>query len=345
MKILVTGGTGYIGSHTVVELLQKGHEVVILDNLNNSSIEALDGIEKITGIRPDFEQVDLCNYAALADFFNRHQTINAVIHFAALKAVGESVLQPLKYYHNNLISLLNILQGIAQYNLDLKGFVFSSSCTVYGNPDSLPVTEQAPIKEATSPYGSTKIMSEIILRDVVEHQKFNAISLRYFNPAGAHESALIGEFPLGMPNNLVPIITQTAIGKRKKMVEIYGNDYQTKDGTCIRDYIHVVDLAKAHVISIERLLNNETKSNFETFNIGTGKGYSVLELVHMFEKVSGLSLPYKIVDRRPGDIESMYADTNYSNTELGWKAERNLEQMIASSWNWEKKLATQKLDV
>lgn len=345
MKVLVTGGTGYIGSHTVVELLEKGHEVVIIDNLCNSALEILNGIKKITGIKPDIENIDLCDFKAVADFFLRHKNITAIIHFAAHKAVGESVILPLKYYHNNLLSLINTLQGAIDAKINLQGFVFSSSCTVYGNPDSLPVTEQAIIKEASSPYGNTKRICEEILQDVVKQTNFKAISLRYFNPAGAHDSAFIGELPIGSPNNLVPIITQTAIGKRKKVLEIYGNDYATSDGTCVRDYIHVVDLAKAHVVSIERLLNKKSKSNFETFNVGTGIGYTVLELMNMFEKISGVKLHYKIVSRRPGDIEAMYADTTYSNKELDWKAEKNLEEMIASSWNWEKKLAELKINV
>lgn len=339
MKILVTGGTGYIGSHTVVELLEKNFEVVIFDNLCNSSEEALNGIEKITGKKPAFEHVDLCDYQAVLAAFSKHKNIEAVIHFAAHKAVGESVELPLKYYQNNLLSLINILQVSLDATEQIKGIVFSSSCTVYGNPDELPVTEKAEIKTATSPYGNTKRICEEIIMDVVKQSKFKAISLRYFNPAGAHPSAHIGEFPLGSPNNLMPIITQTAIGKRKKGIDVFGDDYATPDGTCIRDYIHVVDLAKAHVISIERLLANKTKSNFETFNIGSGKGYSVLELITMFERVSGLKLDYKIVNRRPGDIESMYADTSYSNEELGWHAEKNLEDMVTSSWNWEQGLA------
>jgi UDP-glucose 4-epimerase len=342
MKVLVTGGTGYIGSHTVVELMQKGFEVLIADNLCNSTVDMIDGIEKIIGKRPLFEQIDLCNYESIYRLFERHKDVVAIIHFAAHKAVGESVLNPLKYYSNNLLSLTNTLQAALENKIQLKGFVFSSSCTVYGNPDELPVTENASVKQATSPYGNTKRICEDILQDVVRQCDFRSISLRYFNPAGAHESSLIGELPNGSPNNLVPIITQTAIGKRKMALEVYGNDYGTPDGTCIRDYIHVVDLAKAHVVSIERLVNKSTKAKFEVFNLGTGKGYSVLELIHLFEKISGLKLDYKVVSRRPGDIEAMYADTSYSNQELGWKAEKTLEDMIRSSWNWEKKLAAQK---
>ncbi len=343
MTILVTGGTGYIGSHTVVELLQKGFDVIVIDNLSNSTLEMLDGIEKISKKKPLFKNIDLCNAEDVLDFFHSHKNIDAIIHFAAYKAVGESVALPLKYYSNNLFSLVNVLQASIETQINLKGFVFSSSCTVYGNPDSLPVTENAVIKAPTSPYGNTKRICEEILKDTVSQAKFKAISLRYFNPVGAHQSALIGELPIGVPNNLVPIITQTAIGKRNKAVEIFGSDYSTPDGTCVRDYIHVVDLAMAHVVAIERILNEKTKSNFETFNIGTGVGYSVLEIVKMFEKISGLELNYKLSARRPGDIESMYADITLSATELGWKAQRDLEDMISTSWNWEKKLAVQKV--
>ncbi|MBL0047577.1 MAG: UDP-glucose 4-epimerase GalE [Bacteroidetes bacterium] len=341
MTVLVTGGTGYIGSHTVVELQQKGYEVIIIDNLSNSTLEMLDGIEKITGIKPLYINLDLCDAEGVSRFFETHKNISAIIHFAAFKAVGESVAFPLKYYSNNLLSLVNVLQGAMQAGVNLKGFVFSSSCTVYGSPDSLPVSEAAPLKPASSPYGNTKRICEEILQDTVNQANFKAISLRYFNPVGAHDSAIIGELPLGTPNNLVPIITQTAIGKRKKSVEIFGSDYATPDGTCVRDYIHVVDLAQAHVIAIERILNGKSKSNCEVFNIGTGIGYSVLEMVLLFEKISGLKLDYKMANRRPGDIESIYADVSLSSKELGWKAQRNLENMLATSWNWEKKLALQ----
>ena len=339
MTVLVTGGAGYIGSHTVVELIQKGHHVVIADNLSNSSISVLDGIEKICGIRPKFVQLDLCDTAAIPSCFQQNRDIDAIIHFAAYKAVGESVALPLKYYHNNIFSLINVLQLAEKEQLPLKAFVFSSSCTVYGNPDKLPVSEHAAVKEAASPYGNTKRICEEILRDYVAQAPLRAISLRYFNPAGAHPSAHIGELPLGAPNNLVPIITQTAIGKRQKPLEIYGNDYNTTDGTCIRDYIHVVDLAKAHVIALERLFNAKTKTDFEVFNIGTGIGYSVLEMVKMFEKVSGLKLNYQLSERRPGDVEAVFADVSLSSNELGWKAERDLEDMIATAWKWEKNLA------
>ena len=340
MKILVTGGTGYIGSHTVVELQQKGYDVIIIDNLYNSSLSVLDGIEKITGIKPYFANIDLCDADAVNSFFAKHTDIAAIVHFAAYKAVGESVANPLKYYHNNLLSLINILQAIPENQTALKGFVFSSSCTVYGQPDVLPVNEQAPVQMAESPYGNTKQIGEEIIRDVVKQENYKAISLRYFNPVGAHASAFIGEESLDAPTNLVPLITQIAIGKRKKELEVFGNDYLTSDGTCIRDFIHVSDVAKAHVVSIERLLNNHTKSNFEVFNLGTGTGISVLEVVNMFEKVAGQKLPHKIVARRPGDIEKIYADTQLSNKELNWKAEQNLESMISSAWNWEKKIAS-----
>jgi len=339
MTVLVTGGTGYIGSHTVVELQQKGHEVVIIDNLSNSTLAMLDGIEKISGIKPLFKQLDLCDGKALTAFFNEHKNIEAIIHFAAFKAVGESVALPLKYYHNNLLSLINVLQAAIDVQLPLKAFVFSSSCTVYGNPDKLPVSELAPVKEAASPYGNTKSICEEILRDTVLQNNFKAISLRYFNPAGAHPSGLIGELPLGAPNNLVPIITQTAIGKRTKALEIFGDDYSTADGTCIRDYIHVVDLAKAHVVALERLFADKSNNSFEVFNVGTGLGYSVLEMLRMFEKVSGLKLNYSLAPRRAGDVESVYADVQQSSEVLGWKAEKNLEDMISSAWKWEQNLA------
>ena len=342
MKVLVTGGAGYIGSHTVVELLKKNFSVVIADNLCNSSLMVLDGIQKITGKKPDFEQIDLCDITAVNKCLQKHRDISSVIHFAAHKAVGESVLDPLKYYHNNLLSLIHLLEAIAGNSIPIKGFVFSSSCTVYGNPTELPVSEKAEIQPATSPYGNTKRICEEILQDVVKKSDFKAISLRYFNPVGAHDSCCIGELPNGAPNNLVPIITQTAIGKRKQQLEIYGDDYNTHDGTCIRDYIHVTDLAKAHVNSIERLLKGEAQFQYENFNVGTGSGYSVLEIVNLFEKISGVKLNYKVVERRKGDIESMFADISNSKSVLGWKAEKNLDEMIASAWNWEKKIAEKK---
>ncbi len=335
-KILVTGGTGYIGSHTVVELQESGFDVVIVDNLSNSSIEVLDNIEKITGIKPAFEQFDLADKEKTDSFFSRNSDIEAIIHFAASKAVGESVEKPLLYYRNNLVSMMNVLE--CQIKYDVLNIVFSSSCTVYGQPDVLPVTEQTPRKDAESPYGNTKRVNEDILSDTAAaNLKLKTIALRYFNPVGAHKSALIGELPLGIPNNLVPFITQTAAGLRDEL-KVFGDDYNTPDGSAIRDYIHVVDLAKAHVVAINRLLSNKNKSNYEIFNLGTGNGYSVLEMVKGFEKVSGRKLNYKIVDRRAGDIEKIWADTTFANEELGWKAEKGLEDMLLSSWNWEKHL-------
>ena len=335
-KILVTGGTGYIGSHTVVELQQHGYEVIIVDDLSNSSIQVLDKIEKITGIRPEFEEFDLANEALTAGFFQRHLDLDGIIHFAAFKAVGESMVKPLDYYRNNLLSLINLLEGMK--TCGIQNMVFSSSCTVYGQPDELPVTEQAPIKPAWSPYGNTKQMCEDILRFTTMAHPIHAIALRYFNPTGAHPSALIGELPLGMPNNLVPFITQTAIGKRE-CLSVFGDDYDTPDGTAVRDYIHVVDLAKAHVIAVERMLNGKSKTDFEIFNLGTGDGYSVLEVIKAFERVSGEKLNYKIVARRPGDIEKVWADTTFANVELGWKAEQGINEMMDSAWKWEKALA------
>jgi UDP-glucose 4-epimerase len=333
-KVLVTGGTGYIGSHTVVELINDGYEVVIIDNLSNSRMGSLDGIEKITGKRPEFENIDLCDKGKLESVLKKHAGIDAIIHFAAYKAVGESVAQPLKYYHNNLVSLLNILELMPQYGIG--NFVFSSSCTVYGQPEHLPVTEKAPVQAATSPYGNTKQISEEIIHDTVAvSDKIKSIALRYFNPIGAHPSALIGELPVGVPSNLVPFITQTAIGVREQL-SVFGDDYNTPDGSCIRDYIHVVDLAKAHVIAVRRLIENKSGAKMEMFNLGTGKGVSVLELIHTFEKVAGVKLNYKIVDRRPGDTEQVWADTTYANNVLGWKAQSTLEDTLLSAWNWEK---------
>ena len=334
-KILVTGGTGYIGSHTVVELQQQGYEVVIVDNLSNSRIEVLDNIKKISGICPGFEQFDLSDCTVTADFFSRHPKLDGVIHFAAFKAVGESMTHPLMYYRNNLFSLINILEGMKVH--DIQNLVFSSSCTVYGQPDILPVTEQAPMKKAWSPYGNTKQMCEEILEFTVAASSIHAIALRYFNPIGAHESALIGELPIGTPNNLMPYITQTAIGIRE-CLNVFGGDYDTPDGTAIRDYIHVVDIAKAHVVAVERIIGNKGKSNLEVFNLGTGKGLSVLEVIRSFEKVTGLKLNYKIVDRRPGDVEKVWADTHFANAELGWKAGKSLDDMTRSAWEWEKRL-------
>lgn len=335
MKILVTGGTGYIGSHTVVELQNKGYEVIIVDNLSNSDAGIVDNIEKITGIRPEFEEFDLIDREKTADFFKRNNDIKGIIHFAAFKAVGESVQKPLMYYRNNLDSLVNILQGMIDN--DIPNFVFSSSCTVYGQPDELPVSEQAPIKKAESPYGNTKQISEEIITDTLKTSKLSAIALRYFNPIGAHDSTLIGELPLGVPNNLVPFITQTAIGIREQL-SVFGDDYDTPDGTAIRDYIHVVDLAKAHVIAVDRMVNSKMKQQMEIFNLGTGNGYSVLEVINSFEKVSGEKLNYKIVDRREGDITQVWANPDYSNDELGWKAEKGIDEMNLSAWKWEKAL-------
>lgn len=332
MKILVTGGTGFIGSHTVVELQNEGYEVVMVDNLSNSRAETVDFITQITGIKPKLEVFDLVDTKKTLDFFKRHNDIKGVIHFAALKAVGESVEKPLEYYRNNLDSLINILEGMKANNIE--NFVFSSSCTVYGQPDVLPVSESAPLKKAESPYGNTKQIAEDIILDTVKASSVKAIALRYFNPIGAHETALIGELPLGVPNNLVPFITQTAIGLRKQL-SVFGEDYNTPDGTAIRDYIHVVDLAKAHVISVNRMIGSKMKKDFEIFNLGTGNGYSVLQAIKSFEKVSGKKLNYKIVGRREGDIEQVWADPSFSNTELGWKAEKGLDEMMASAWKWE----------
>ena len=335
MRILVTGGTGYIGSHTVVELQKKGFDVIIVDALFNSRIDTLDGIEKITGIRPEFESFDLADQKLTDDFFARHKDIKGIIHFAAHKAVGESVEQPIKYYRNNLDSLMNILESMQKYSI--PNLVFSSSCTVYGQPDAehLPVSEKAPIKKAESPYGNTKQIAEEIISETISAFKgLNAIALRYFNPVGAHDSAIIGELPLGVPNNLMPYITQTGYGIRE-CLKVYGSDYPTPDGTAIRDYIHIMDLAKAHVIAVERMLNEKMKKPFEIFNLGTGTGYSVLEVIKSFEKVSGLKLNYEIVGRRAGDIEKVWADPTFSNNELGWKAERTLDEMTASAWKWE----------
>jgi UDP-glucose 4-epimerase len=335
MKILVTGGTGYIGSHTVVELQKKGFEVVIIDNLSNSTKDVIFNIEKITGVLPDFHQFDLCDEKLLKDFFNVTSNLAGVIHFAAFKAVGESVEQPLKYYHNNLFSLINLLKYMNASGI--LNLVFSSSCTVYGQPDTLPVNEDAPFKKAFSPYGHTKQICEEIIENTIIANDLKAIILRYFNPIGAHETAMIGELPLGIPNNLIPYMTQTAIGIRNYL-RVFGNDYDTPDGTCIRDYIHVSDIANAHVEAIERMLNYKTKSEHEVFNLGTGRGFSVLEVIKAFEKVSGMKLNYKIVDRRQGDIEKVWANANFANTELGWKAERGIEEMVLSAWKWEKTL-------
>jgi len=331
--ILVTGGTGYIGSHTAVELQEAGYKVVIIDNLSNSYPDVVDSIEKISGTRPAFEKVDLKNREATLKVFEKHPGIEAIIHFAALKAVGESVNLPLDYYKNNLDSLIHLLEGMSLH--DVKNIVFSSSCTVYGEPDELPVTEKAPIKKANSPYGNTKQICEEIMQDFRNpHPEMNIISLRYFNPIGAHPTALIGELPLGVPQNLVPFITQTAIGLRDEL-KVFGDDYNTPDGSAVRDYINVVDLARAHVVAIERLLEKKNKSGFEIFNLGTGKGNSVLEVIKAFEKVSETKLNYKIVGRREGDVEAVYSDTRFANEELGWTAEKDIEETLLSAWKWE----------
>jgi UDP-glucose 4-epimerase len=336
-KILVTGGTGYIGSHTVVELQLSGFEVVVADNLSNSRVEIIDQIARITGKRPGFERVDLCDLPALRAFFNAHEGLQGIVHFAALKAVGESVRHPLTYYHNNLVSLMNLLTCMEEQK-EVPAFVFSSSCTVYGQPEKLPVNELAPVRQALSPYGNTKQISEEIIEDQCMASTLRAISLRYFNPIGAHESGLIGELPQGEPNNLLPYITQTAIGKLSRL-RIFGTDYNTPDGTCIRDYIHVCDLANAHVVALKRLLGRKTESSYEVFNLGTGKGYSVLEVVRAFEKTSGIELPLERAGRRQGDIEQVWADTAYANIKLGWKAGKGLEEMVSSAWKWEQNLA------
>ncbi len=334
--ILVTGGTGYIGSHTCVELMNEGFEVVIADNLSNSDISVLDGIEKITGKRPFFEKTDLSDSAETSALFIKYPGIDAIIHFAAYKAVGESVNIPLKYYYNNLNSLIHLLNNMEQRKI--VNIVFSSSCTVYGEPDELPVTERSPIKPANSPYGNTKQICEEILRDTgAVNPELQIIALRYFNPVGAHPSAQIGELPIGVPNNLVPFITQTAIGLRHEL-HVFGNDYNTPDGSAIRDYINVVDLSKAHVTSIDRLLSKKNKKKFEIFNLGTGRGVSVLEVINAFEKTSGVKLKYKFMPRREGDVEKVYADTRFANSELGWKAEKGLEETLLSAWNWEKNI-------
>jgi UDP-glucose 4-epimerase len=336
--IVVTGGAGYIGSHTVVELLNNNYQVSIIDNFNNSDRSVIDAIEKITGKRPSVFEFDVCNEASLQQFFQEHHDISAVIHFAAYKAVGESVAEPLKYYRNNINSLLNLAEQIdTNKPSNFKGIVFSSSCTVYGQPDVLPVTEATPMKKAESPYGFTKQVCEELLLNNAPNTNYSSIALRYFNPIGAHPSALIGELPNGVPNNLVPYITQTAIGKRE-CLQVFGNDYQTADGSCIRDFIHVVDLAKAHVAAIQRLIQQQSKAAFEVFNVGTGKGNSVLEVIHSFERVSAQKLNYKIVGRRAGDIEKIFADTTYANQELGWKAASSLDEAMLSAWRWEQHL-------
>ncbi len=330
--VLVAGGAGYIGSHTAVELIEAGFDVVVADNLSNSNIAAVEGIRKITGVDVPFVEVDCCNAAAFSKVFENYE-FNSAIHFAASKAVGESVQKPLYYYSNNLVSLMNLIALMRKYNR--ANIIFSSSCTVYGEPDVQPVTEATPRKEATSPYGNTKSMSEDILRDSsLTYEGLSGIALRYFNPIGAHPSALIGELPIGVPQNLIPYITQTAAGIREKL-SVFGDDYPTPDGSCIRDYIDVVDLAKAHVIAVTRLINRKQTSDYEVFNIGTGNGVSVLELITRFEAVNNLKLNYAIAPRRAGDITAIWADPTKANNELGWKAERNLDDTLASAWAWE----------
>ncbi len=336
MKILVTGGLGFIGSHTVVELQNEGFEVVIIDDCSNSSEKVLNGITAITGKKPIFEKLDLKEKSKVEEFFQRYHDIEGVIHFAASKAVGESVEKPLLYYENNIGTLVYLLKELSKK--DRSSFIFSSSCTVYGQADKMPITEDAPVKDAESPYGNTKQMGEEIIRDTCKvTPSLNAIALRYFNPMGAHPSAEIGELPIGVPQNLVPFITQAGAGLRDQL-SVFGDDYPTPDGTCVRDYIYVVDLAKAHVVALQRLLADKNKSNYEVFNVGTGKGSTVLEVIKSFEKVSGKKLNYKIVDRRPGDITSAYADTTLANEELGWKSQYTLDEAMKSAWVWEQKI-------
>ena len=334
-KVLVTGGLGFIGSHTVVELHNAGYEAIIIDNLSNSSINVLDGIEKIIGKKPVFENLDLRDKSAVQGFFSKYNDVVGVIHFAASKAVGESVEIPLLYYENNINALVYVLQELTK--MPSANFIFSSSCTVYGQAEKMPITEDASVQPAASPYGNTKQIGEEIINDVAKVSSVKAILLRYFNPVGAHPSAEIGELPIGVPQNLMPFITQTGIGLREQL-SVYGDDYPTPDGTAIRDYIHVVDLAKAHVVAMHRLVENKNLEKVETFNLGTGKGSSVLEVINAFEKVSGKKLPYKIVGRREGDITSAYANTDKANQVLGWKAELSLEESLASAWKWEQKI-------
>ena len=338
-KIIVTGGCGYIGSHTVITLIHHNYEVVIIDDLSNSSPQILDRIESISGVRPHFEQVDLKSFEATQAVFKTHKDAKAVIHFAAHKAVAESIQNPLMYYQNNLFSLLNVLK--AQQENSINHLIFSSSATVYGNPSKMPITEDAPTQRSSSPYGNTKKIAEEILEDFTNSQsEISVISLRYFNPIGAHASGQIGEFPSGIPNNLMPYITQTAAGIREKLM-VFGNDYPTKDGTPIRDYIHVVDLAEAHLKALQRLLDTSTTSPLEIFNVGTGNGFSVLEMIKAFEAVSGRPLNYEITDRRPGDVPEMFASTTLAKNVLKWEASRNLKDMIQSSWTWEQNLRSE----
>ncbi|AWX45051.1 UDP-glucose 4-epimerase [Flagellimonas maritima] len=336
MKIVVTGGLGFIGSHTVVELQNEGFEVVIIDNLSNADEKVLEGIEAITGKKPIFEKMDLRDKSKVEAFFEKYNDIGGIIHFAASKAVGESVEKPLLYYENNLGVLVYILQELVKK--ERASFIFSSSCTVYGQADTMPITESAPVKPAESPYGNTKQVGEEIISDTCKvNSQLNAIALRYFNPIGAHSSIKIGELPIGVPQNLVPFITQTGIGLREQL-SVFGDDYPTEDGTCVRDYIHVVDLAKAHVAALQRLLDQKNDSNYEVFNLGTGKGSSVLEVIQSFERVSGKKLNYKVVERRPGDVVQAYADTEKANDVLGWKAKSSLDDSMKSAWDWEQKI-------
>lgn len=335
-KILVTGGTGYIGSHTVVELQNAGYEVIVVDNLSNSTADSIDGIERITGIRPVFEKIDCNDEEALRNVFAKYSPISGIIHFAASKAVGESVQKPLLYYKNNLVSLINLLELMPEFNV--KGIVFSSSCTVYGEPDVNPIDETAPIKPAASPYGKTKQINEEIIQDfVTSGANIKSIILRYFNPVGAHPTAELGELPNGVPQNLVPFITQTAMGIRQEL-SVFGDDYDTSDGSCVRDFINVVDLAKAHVVAMDRMLEDKSSDKVEIFNLGTGNGVSVLELIHIFEKVSGVKVNYKIVGRRAGDIVKIWAEPSKANNVLGWTAKEPIENTMASAWKWQQKL-------
>jgi|SRR6185437_2405690 len=334
-KILVTGGLGFIGSHTSVELIKAGFEVVIIDDLSNSQLFILDNIEKISGTKPAFYKIDMKDNEKLSDFFNSEKNIDAVIHFAASKAVGESMYEPLKYFRNNIFSLVNLLDAMEIH--EIRNIVFSSSATVYGDPETLPATENTPFQPALSAYGSTKQMGEDVLQKVAATKKIDAISLRYFNPVGADSSALLGELPIGTPNNLMPFVTQVAAGIRESLT-VFGNDYDTPDGTCVRDYIHVTDLALAHVKSCDRLLNNAVENNFEVFNIGTGNGISVLEIIEAFEKYNNIKLNYTIGERRPGDAPSIYADASLADKILGWKAKLGIKEMVTSAWEWQKKI-------
>jgi len=335
-KVLVTGGTGYIGSHTVIELQRSCYDVFIIDNLSNSDIGVLERIEEITGVKPHFFKMDLRDEAAVKDYFTKNIDMSVVVHFAALKSVSESVDKPFLYHSNNVLGLLNLVGAMMGFNID--NIVFSSSCTVYGQPDKLPVTEKMIFKKPESPYGSTKQICELILMDTSENKEINSISLRYFNPIGAHESGSIGELQTGIPTNLIPNLSQAATGKMSEL-KVFGNDYDTQDGTCVRDYIHVVDVATAHVKAVDRLLNKNNKKSYEVFNIGTGRGYTVMEVLETFEKVAGLKLNYNIVGRRPGDVEKIYADVTLARKELGWESERNLEDMLSSAWKWEQTLS------